>query len=223
MKLAIYDKKGKEIEKVELPKEIFDVAWNADLIHQVATSMMSSHRSNTAHAKDRSEVSGGGKKPWRQKGTGRARHGSTRSPIWIGGGVTHGPRNERNYDKKINKKTAAKALATVLSQKARDGEVVLVDSIATDSIKTKDAVSTINALAKNKGLEHLRGKKNNAAVVALPERDENTEKSFRNIKNIRLDLTQNLNIMDLLNHKLLVLVNPKESFAVLSDRVKKNK
>jgi len=93
MKLAIYDKKGKEIEKVDLPAEIFDVPFNADLVHQVAVSMASSARSNTAHAKDRSEVSGGGKKPWKQKGTGRARHGSRRSPIWVGGGTTHGPRN----------------------------------------------------------------------------------------------------------------------------------
>lgn len=223
MKLAIYDKKGKEIEKVELPKEVFDVSWNADLVHQVATSMMSSHRTNTAHSKDRSDVRGGGKKPWRQKGTGRARHGSTRSPIWIGGGATFGPRNERNYNKNINKKTKAKALATILSQKARDNEIVLIDSIKVDDIKTNTAVSIINDVAKNESISSLKTKKNNAAIVALTERDNNTEKSFRNISNIRLDLVENLNIMDLLNYKYLVLVNPKESFDVLANRVKTNK
>lgn len=220
MKLAIYDKKGKEIEKVDLPKEIFEVPFNADLVHQVATSMDSSARSNTAHAKDRSEVRGGGKKPWRQKGTGRARHGSSRSPIWIGGGTTHGPRNERNYTKKVNKKTKAKALATILSQKARDNEIILIDSISIPEIKTKEAVSIIDSLAKNDSIKELKTKKNNAAIISLSERDENTEKSFRNINNLRLDLTQNLNITDLLKYKYVVLVNPKESFEILEGRVK---
>jgi large subunit ribosomal protein L4 len=128
MKATIFDKKGKEVEKIDLPKDIFEVAWNADLVHQTVTSMLSSARSNTAHTKDRSEVSGGGKKPWKQKGTGRARHGSTRSPIWRSGGATFGPRNERNYDRKVNKKAKAKALATVLSQKLRDNELIFVDS-----------------------------------------------------------------------------------------------
>lgn len=223
MKLAIYDKKGKEVEKVELPKDIFEVPFNADLIHQVATSMASSARSNTAHAKDRSEVRGGGKKPWRQKGTGRARHGSTRSPIWVGGGTTHGPRNDRNYDRKVNKKVKAKALATILSQKARDNEIILIDSLSLDEIKTKEAVSIIDSLAKNDSLKEIKSKKNNAAIISLSERNENTEKSFRNIDNLRMDLTQNLNISDLLKYKYVVLVNPKESFEILTSRVKTGK
>ncbi|MFW5887307.1 MAG: 50S ribosomal protein L4 [Bacteriovoracia bacterium] len=223
MKLAIYDKKGKEIEKVDLPKEIFDVPFNADLVHQVATSMASSARSNTAHAKDRSEVSGGGKKPWKQKGTGRARHGSSRSPIWVGGGTTHGPRNERNYDKKVNKKAKAKSLAIILSQKARDNEIVLIDSLSLNEIKTKEAVSIIDSLAKNDSLKELKTKKNNAGIVSLSERNENTEKSFRNISNLKMDLVQNLNISDLLKYKYLVLVNPKESFEILTGRVKTGK
>ena len=223
MKLAIYDKKGKEIEKVDLPAEIFDVPFNADLVHQVAVSMASSARSNTAHAKDRSEVSGGGKKPWKQKGTGNARHGSTRSPIWVGGGTTHGPRNERNYDKKINKKVKAKSLAIILSQKARDNEIVLIDSLSLNEIKTKEAVSIINSLAKNDSLKGLKTKKNNAGIISLSERNENTEKSFRNISNLKMDLVQNLNISDLLKYKYLVLVNPKESFEILTGRVKTGK
>jgi large subunit ribosomal protein L4 len=128
MKTAIFDKKGKEVKKVDLPADIFEVGYNADLVHDVMTSMMSNARSNTAHAKDRSDVRGGGIKPWRQKGTGRARHGSSRSPIWRSGGVTHGPTNERNYDKKINKKSAKKALAMVLSKKAKDEEIILIEN-----------------------------------------------------------------------------------------------
>lgn len=220
MKATIYDKKGKEVEKIDLPKDIFEVAWNADLVHQTVTSMLSSARSNTAHTKDRSEVSGGGKKPWKQKGTGRARHGSTRSPIWRSGGITFGPRNDRNYDRKVNKKAKAKALAVVLSQKLRDNELIFVDSLKLDDIKTKQAAGIVSAIATNKDYSDFESKKNNCAVVALSERDENTEKSFRNISNLKLDLINNVNIMDLLNHKYLLIENPKVSFEVLANRVK---
>ncbi len=217
MKATIFDKKGKEIDKVDLPAEIFDLPWNGDLVHQVMISMLSSSRSNTAHTKDRGEVRGGGKKPWRQKGTGRARHGSSRSPIWRGGGITFGPRNERNYEKKVNKKMKAKALATVLSQKARDNELIFVDSLAMDEIKTKNAKIIISAF------EGIAKKWKNAAVIALFDRNDNTEKSFRNIKKVRLDLVQNMNIIDLLNHKYLLIENPKESLGIISGRVMGNK
>jgi large subunit ribosomal protein L4 len=180
---------------------------------------MSNARANTAQVKDRSEVAGGGAKPWRQKGTGRARHGSSRSPIWRGGGVTHGPTNERNYDKKINKKVAKKAFAMILSKKATDGEIILVDSLAMDVIKTKEAVSIISAIAKNDGLEKLSTKRKNAAILALSDRNDNTEKSFRNIPNLKLDLVQNMNVLDLLKVKFLVIEAPEKSFEVLSSRV----
>src|SRR5579863_7804375 len=108
----VFTMKGGKAGTVALPAELFGAKWNADLVHQVVTGMQANARPTVAHTKFRGEVSGGGKKPWKQKGTGRARHGSTRSPIWVGGGVAHGPRNEKSYDQKINKKMKAKALYT---------------------------------------------------------------------------------------------------------------
>ena len=124
METKIYNQKGKEAGKITLPEEVFGLPWNADLVHQVVTSMLGNARTPVAHTKIRGEVRGGGKKPWKQKGTGRARHGSTRSPIWVGGGVTHGPRNDKIYARKINRKMKAKALYTILSKKAKDGEIL---------------------------------------------------------------------------------------------------
>ena len=219
MKATIYDQKGKEAKKIDLPSEIFEIAWNGDLMHDVIVSMMSNSRSNTAHAKDRSEVRGGGKKPWRQKGTGRARVGSNRSPIWRGGGITFGPRNERNYEKKINKKVKAKALGMILSQKAKDGELILIDSLETAEGKTKEAAAILNAIASNEKLSKVTSKKRNAALIALNTRNEKTEKSFRNISNTRLDLAQNMNIVDLASYKFIVIEKPEESFEILKSRI----
>jgi large subunit ribosomal protein L4 len=221
MKAIIFDKKGKEIEKLDLPKEIFEQPWNGDLVHQVMVSMLSNSRSNTAHSKDRGEVRGGGKKPWRQKGTGRARHGSSRSPIWIGGGTTFGPRNERNYDRKINKKMKVKALSVVLSQKARDNELIFVDSLSLSEIKTKEAKNILDSISKS--FEGIGKKRRNAVIIGLSARNENTEKSFRNIKKVRLDLVQNMNLVDLLKYKYLLIENPKESLEILKGRLIENK
>jgi len=219
MKTAIFDKKGKELKQIELPKNLFEVAWNGDLIHEVVVSMNSNSRKNTQKTKDRAEVSGGGKKPWRQKGLGRARHGSIRSPIWVGGGVSLGPRNDKNYTKKINKKIKAKALAIVLSRKAQDGEIILVDSLKLSTPKTMDAKNIIDAIAKNKDFKNLVVNGNNPVIIALSERDANTEKSFRNISNLQVDLAQNLNVVDLLNSKYLIVDNPEKTFEILEKRV----
>ena len=136
------------------------VQQNDDLIHQVAVSMMSNARNPIAHTKNRGEVSGTGDKPWRQKGTGRARHGSRRSPIWVGGGIAHGPRNERNYSKKINRKMKLKALFSVLSKKYKDGEIIFVDGISFKEPKTKEAKNVIHSLAKISQFEKLNRRKN---------------------------------------------------------------
>src|SRR6202161_3452071 len=128
MKTDIYNIEGKKAGSVELPESVFGVAWNDSLMHQVVTSMQDNARTNVAHTKNRGDVRGGGKKPWAQKGTGRARHGSIRSPIWCGGGVTHGPRNEKDFSRAIPKKMRAKALYIALSRKLRDGQIIFIES-----------------------------------------------------------------------------------------------
>lgn len=158
MKLPLYNIEGKELKKIDLSDKIFNLPWNGDLVHQVVTSILSNARNNVAHTKDRSDVSGGGKKPWRQKGTGRARHGSNRSPIWRGGGITFGPINEKNFVKKINKKMRTKALAVTLSQKIRDNELILLEPIKISEAKTVKAKEIIEALSKNPGFEKLKTK-----------------------------------------------------------------
>src|SRR3989338_2870949 len=130
MEAKIYNQKGKVAGTVELPERVFAAKFRADLVHQVVESMRSNSRAGTADTKGRGEVRGGGRKPWRQKGTGRARHGSIRSPIWVGGGVTHGPLKEKNYKRKISKKMRAQALYSVLSKKLKEGEIVFIDSLS---------------------------------------------------------------------------------------------
>ncbi|MCR4283857.1 MAG: 50S ribosomal protein L4 [Parcubacteria group bacterium] len=220
METKIYNQKGEESGKIKIPKNIFGLAWNDDLIHQVVVSMQSNKRAPIAHAKGRGEVSGGGKKPWRQKGTGRARHGSSRSPIWKGGGVTHGPLSEKNYTKKINKKMKQKALFVALSRKLNDNEILFLDKVNLDKTKTKEAVGILKSLSKIKGFEKLIVKKKNAALVAMPAKDINTSLSFRNISGIGVGEVKNLNILDILSSKYLIMLNTKDSIGVLESRIK---
>jgi large subunit ribosomal protein L4 len=217
---AVFSQEGKAAGSVALPATLFDVPWNADLVKQVTLAMMSNARANTAKVKGRGEVRGGGKKPWRQKGTGRARHGSSRSPIWVGGGTTHGPTNERNYAQKINKKMRAKALAVVLSRKLRDGQIVFVENLSFSEPKTKTAKAVIDALAKSSNLPRLASKKQNAAVVALSKKSANTEKSFANIPAVSVEEVRNLNPVTLLSSTYLIIEDPRSSLQTIASRIK---
>lgn len=219
MNAKIYSTDGKESGSITLPEAVFGLKWNADLVHEVVVSMQSNARANTAHTKDRSEVSGGGKKPWRQKGTGRARHGSRRSPIWTGGGVTFGPRNDRNYTKKINKKVRQKALATVLSKKQDDGEVIFLENLTFDVPKTASVKTLMKALATGTGHADLATKQKNAALIVLSARNEATEKSFRNFGNVEVAQVKDINPVDLLTYKYIVVTDPKASLEVLETRI----
>jgi len=219
MKATIYTPQGKEHGSAELSPAVFGLAWNADLVHDVVVAMQANARAGTAHTKDRSEVSGGGKKPWRQKGTGRARHGSRRSPIWAGGGVSHGPRTDKDYSVKINKKTRAKALGTVLSKKLTDAEIILVSEFDFPEPKAAHVKAILKELAIGSGHDTLATKRKNAAVVVLPTRHEATEKSFRNFGNVTVVQAKDINPLDVLTYKYVVIVNPAESLAVLETRV----
>lgn len=212
----VFDTTGKKVKDLTLPAELFDIAWNPDLVHQVVLGMQSNARANTAQVKDRSEVSGGGKKPWRQKGTGRARHGSRRSPIWRGGGITFGPTTDRNYTKKISKKMRTKAFLSVLSQKLKDGEIIFVEDLKFDAPKTKTADALLTGLAKD---APKITKAQNAALIATPSNDENVKKSFANIKRAEVEEVRNLNPVDLLSNTYIVFVNPEEALTELNNRV----
>ncbi len=215
----IYSKEGKEVGVISLPESVFGVAWNADLVHEVTVSMQSNARTGTAHTKFRGEVRGGGKKPWKQKGTGRARHGSSRSPIWSGGGVAHGPRNVKDYGKKINRNVRAKALATVLSRKFADGEILFIDALTFDAPKAKEAKGILNALGTISGKETISTKRTNAALIVLTGRDENTEKSFRNFGQVMVSHIKDVNPVELLTYKYVVVAKPEEALETLSKRV----
>jgi large subunit ribosomal protein L4 len=218
MEAIIYNQKGTEAGKITLPSKVFAAKWRADLVHQVVEGMRSNKRSGTADTKDRGEVRGGGKKPWKQKGTGRARHGSSRSPIWVGGGVTHGPLAEKNYKRKITKSMRAQALFSVLSKKMKDGEILFVDSLSMADMKTKSAVEVAKTLSKVSGWKPLATSKKPRVLTALFGRNEKAEKSFRNLPQLEIVFLKNLNPLDVLNHQYLLIENPTESVKFLEAR-----
>lgn len=219
LEAQVYTQAGKEVSKIALSEKVFGVAWNANLVHDVVVAMQSNERAGTAHTKDRGEVRGGGKKPWKQKGTGRARHGSSRSPIWAGGGVAHGPRNDKDYGRKINKNVRAKALATVLSRKLAEGEMIFVDAITLNAPKAKEARGIITALAQLDGKQDLATKRKNAALIVLAGRDTNAELSFRNFGNIETVNAKDVNPVELLTYKYVVVAKPEEALKTLESRV----
>lgn len=212
---------GKEAGKITLPAGIFGVSWNADLVHQVTLGMQANARAGLgrAHTKGRGEVRGGGKKPWRQKGTGRARHGSIRSPIWRGGGVTHGPRADKEYGVRIPKKMRAKALFSVLSKKLSDGQVLFVDALPFTGPKTADAKKALTALSKISGFERLVRTSGNTALFVLPSNDESAKKSFRNISTTGVEEARNINAVDALSYTYLVIVDPDASLKAFESKM----
>lgn len=219
MEAQVFNQEGKASSKISLNDSLFGVAWNPDLVHEVVVAMQANARAGTANTKDRSEVRGGGKKPWKQKGTGRARHGSRRSPIWVGGGVSHGPRASKDYSKKINKKAKAKALASTLSKKQADGEVLFIDTFSFTDPKATMAKTIVKALAAGSGKADLATKRKNAALIVLSERNEATEMSFRNFGNLLVAQAKDINPVDLLTYKYVVMANPEVTLKTLEARV----
>lgn len=199
MKVSVYNQEGKEIGTTTLPKEVFEVPMNADLVHQVLTIQTANQRQISAHTKDRAEVRGGGRKPWRQKGTGRARHGSIRSPLWRGGGVTFGPRKEKVFEKKVSKKMRRKALFMVLSEKAKNNLLVVIDKIQINppdgGPKTKEMAKIINSLPCRKD-----------SRLILTFGGRKIYLSARNIAKTGVLEVKNLNIVDLLNYKYALIL-----------------
>lgn len=183
----------KEDIKTSLPKEIFDVPMNSDLLHQVVVSQMANRRVAISHTKDRSEVRGGGAKPWRQKGTGRARQGSIRAPQWIKGGIALGPK-PRSYKYTVNKKEKRLAIRSVLSSKVLEKELTVIDKLELKEIKTKTMAIALKDLK-------VEGK----TLIILPQKNLNVENSARNIEGVRVILANNINVFDLLNYKNLIL------------------
>ncbi len=202
MKTIIYNQEGKKIEPIELPAEIFAVPMNKDLVHQAVVSQMANSRRVLAHAKDRSERRGGGAKPWRQKGTGRARHGSVRSPIWRGGGVTFGPSKERVFTKKINKKMKRLALLMALSSKAKDKEIVLLDKLELAQAKTREMLKVLRSLRIDK-----------TALIVLDKTSQKIIRTARNIPEAKTISADSLNVIDVLSYKYLLM--PKEAIEII--------
>ncbi|MEI7765440.1 MAG: 50S ribosomal protein L4 [bacterium] len=218
METKIYNQKGKEAGKIALPEKVFAAKWRADLVHQVVEGMRSNKRAGTADTKGRGEVRGGGKKPWKQKGTGRARHGSSRSPIWVGGGVTHGPLAEKNYKRKISKTMRAQALFSVLSKKLKNKEIIFVDSLELAEIKTKGAQEVMASLAKASGWKIISSAKKPKILIAIFDRNEKIEKGFRNLPQLEMVFLKNLNPLDVLNYKYLLIERPEDSVKFLESR-----
>jgi len=205
MKYSVYNQQGKEIRQTILPKEIFEISVNPDLVHQVAVSQMANRRRVIAHTKGKGEVRGGGRKPWRQKGTGRARHGSIRSPIWRGGGVTFGPTKNRVFKKKINKKIRRKALFMVLSAKAKEKLIIVLDDLKLEKPKTKEISKIFKKIIPQKI----------SALMALPKKDEKILRAGRNIPGLQIMEARNLNVFDLLSFKHLILT--KETIKTIKE------
>ena len=191
--VSVYNMEGKEVGTMELSDAIFGVEINEHLVHMAVVQQLANNRQGTQKAKTRSEVSGGGRKPWRQKGTGHARQGSTRSPQWTGGGVVFAP-VPRDYSFKMNKKEKRAALKSALTDKVANNKLIVVDKLSFDEIKTKSFVTVLNNLK-------VEGK----SLVVLNDNDTNVVMSAKNVPTVKTALTNTINVYDILNAKTLVL------------------
>ena len=189
-KVDVYDISGKKVDTIELNEQVFGIEPNEAIVHSVITNYLANQRQGTQSTKTRAEVRGGGRKPWRQKGTGRARQGSIRAPQWIKGGIALGPK-PRDYAYTVNKKEKRLAIKSVLSSKVLENELVVVDSL---DMKTNEMVKALNNLK-------VEGK----ALILLPEKNENVQKSARNIEDVKTTLVNTINVYDLLKYNKLVV------------------
>jgi len=203
------------VGEVTLAEDVFGAKTNQDLVYQVVTSQMSNRRQNIAHTKTRSETRGGGKKPWRQKGTGRARHGSIRSPIWRGGGVTFGPSRDKIFKKKINEKMARKATAVVLSEKLRSDSLLVVDNITLKDNKTKEMAEIVKNMTK--AVKKI--KPNDSILLITTTPDEGIRRSSMNLPRVNIAEARNINALDLLSFKYAVIL--KDAVAVIAQNLKR--
>ena len=192
-KIDVYNIEGKKVSDIELADSVFGIEPNEKIVHSVLVNYMANQRQGTSNTKTRAEVSGGGRKPWKQKGTGRARQGSIRSPQWFKGGIALGPK-PRDYSYRVNKKERRLAVRSVLSSKVLENNLVVVDSMNFDAIKTNNMVSALNNLI-------VEGK----TLIVLPEKNENVQTSARNIEGVKTSLVNTINVYDLLKYNKLVL------------------
>jgi large subunit ribosomal protein L4 len=216
MTTDVYNLENEKTGTIELPDRIFAAKWNAALVKQVLDAQAANGHEPWAHTKNRSEVRGGGRKPWRQKGTGRARHGSTRSPIWVGGGKAHGPRNDRDYTQKVNKKMKRLALFATLSKKAKDGELKIVEDFTVVAPKTKMLAESL------RGILAMRKTAKRYDALLIPASsigaNANVFRASANLQKAKaLDATS-LNIYDILNHKNVFI--DKEAVGVIEKHYK---
>ena len=192
-KVDVYDIKGKKVSDIELADSVFGIEPNENIVHAVLVNYLANQRQGTQSTKTRAEVRGGGKKPWRQKGTGRARQGSIRAPQWIKGGIALGPK-PRSYKYTVNKKEKRLAIKSVLSSKVIEKELTVVDKLELKEIKTKSMVKALTALK-------VEGK----TLIIVPEKNTNVVMSARNIEGVKTIIANNINVFDLLKYNNLIL------------------
>ena len=209
LKAKVYNLRGEVVGEENLDPSLFEVETKVGLIHQAVLAQMANRRQILAHTKDRGEVRGGGIKPWRQKGTGRARQGSIRSPLWVGGGVVFGPTKDRNYKQKINKKMRRKALLMCLSDRARDEKIIIVDKLELDEFKTKKFLDILNKLPN----------KEQKTLLVLADNNKKIVKSAANLPYVKTIEARGLNVADVLNHDYLMI--PMESLRAMEKSLKK--